>query len=253
MRWQLIACVVVGWLAATSQAHAAADQAPLDLPVWSVIPFAALLLAIAILPLVAEHWWHKNRNKAIVSAAVAIPSCFTWHLFMSPRTSRRWSRWGMSFSSTSHLSFCWDRFSPCREASSCAAIWRPGRGQRRVSGGRSAARQPDRTTGASVLLIRPLLRINRPRQYTRHLPIFFVFTVSNVGGLLTPLGDPPLFLGFLNGVPFGWTLTLWKEWLFVNGLVLALFVLWTRWPTDVKRRKYADRKRENGNRCASKV
>src|SRR6185369_438179 len=54
------------------------------------------------------------------------------------------------------------------------------------------------TTGASVLLIRPVLRINRQRKFTRHLPIFFIFIVSNIGGLLTPLGDPPLFLGLLN-------------------------------------------------------
>jgi len=82
------------------------------------------------------------------------------------------------------------------------------------------------TTGASVLLIRPVLRINSERQHTAHLPIFFIFTVSNLGGLLTPLGDPPLFLGFLNGVPFSWTLTLWPEWLLVNGVVLTLFLIW---------------------------
>src|SRR5206468_215742 len=82
------------------------------------------------------------------------------------------------------------------------------------------------TTGASVLLIRPLLRINRPRRYTAHLPIFFIFIVSNLGGLLTPLGDPPLFLGFLNGVPFEWTLSLWPYWLIANGTTLAIFFVW---------------------------
>jgi Na+/H+ antiporter NhaD/arsenite permease-like protein len=82
------------------------------------------------------------------------------------------------------------------------------------------------TTGASVLLIRPVLRINSERQNTRHIPIFFIFVVSNLGGLLTPLGDPPLFLGFLHGVPFFWTLTLWREWLLVNVVVLAIFLVW---------------------------
>src|SRR5262249_44774402 len=82
------------------------------------------------------------------------------------------------------------------------------------------------TTGASVLLIRPGVRINKQRQRKSHLPVFFIFMVSNLGGLLTPLGDPPLFLGFLNGVPFEWTLSLWKEWLLVNGLVLAIFFVW---------------------------
>jgi Na+/H+ antiporter NhaD/arsenite permease-like protein len=82
------------------------------------------------------------------------------------------------------------------------------------------------TTGASVLLIRPLLRANAPRQRKTHVFVFFIFVVSNCGGLLTPLGDPPLFLGFLKGVPFEWTLQLWKEWLLVNGLLLVIFNVW---------------------------
>jgi len=82
------------------------------------------------------------------------------------------------------------------------------------------------TTGASMLLIRPILRINQARQRRSHIPIFFIFMVSNVGGLLTPLGDPPLFLGFLNGVNFGWTLRLWPQWLLVNSIVLCVFLVW---------------------------
>jgi Na+/H+ antiporter NhaD/arsenite permease-like protein len=82
------------------------------------------------------------------------------------------------------------------------------------------------TTGASVLLIRPLLRANAPRVRKVHIVVFFIFIVSNCGGLLTPLGDPPLFLGFLKGVPFGWTLNLWKEWLLVNGALLVAFNVW---------------------------
>ena len=64
------------------------------------------------------------------------------------------------------------------------------------------------TTGASMLLIRPLLKTNSERKHTLHIPIFFIFVVSNIGGLLTPLGDPPLFMGFIKGVPFFWTLRL---------------------------------------------
>lgn len=80
------------------------------------------------------------------------------------------------------------------------------------------------TTGASMLLIRPLMRINAFRQRKSHLIVFFIFLVSNVGGCLTPLGDPPLFLGFLEGVPFVWTLMhLWPQFLFVVGGVLLIF------------------------------
>ena len=74
-----------------------------------------------------------------------------------------------------------------------------------------------------MLLIRPLLRANKPRQNKAHIVVFFIFIVSNCGGLLTPLGDPPLFLGFLSGVPFLWTFGLWKHWLLVNGLLLLIF------------------------------
>jgi Na+/H+ antiporter NhaD/arsenite permease-like protein len=79
------------------------------------------------------------------------------------------------------------------------------------------------TTGASMLLVRPLLRANAVRRRVAHVVVFFVFVVSNAGGLLTPLGDPPLFLGYLRGVPFLWTLGLWREWLFVNAALLLVF------------------------------
>jgi Na+/H+ antiporter NhaD/arsenite permease-like protein len=81
------------------------------------------------------------------------------------------------------------------------------------------------TTGASVLLIRPLLRANERRVHATHIVVFFIFIVSNGAGLLTPLGDPPLFLGFLHGVPFLWTLRLAPQWALVNGALLALFAV----------------------------
>ena len=81
------------------------------------------------------------------------------------------------------------------------------------------------TTGASMLLIRPVLQTNRQRTHNTHTVIFFIFLVSNIGGLLTPLGDPPLFLGYLQGVPFAWTFRLWPQWLVaVRALLLAYFV-----------------------------
>lgn len=80
------------------------------------------------------------------------------------------------------------------------------------------------TLGASMLLIRPLLRSNRGRRHEKHVVIFFIFIVSNAAGLLTPLGDPPLFLGFLLGVPFWWTLKLFPVWFFVVTSLLGIFV-----------------------------
>src|SRR5262249_11124849 len=84
------------------------------------------------------------------------------------------------------------------------------------------------TTGASMLLIRPLLRINRDRRHKQHSVVFFIFLVSNIGGSLTPLGDPPLFLGYLRGVPFFWTLRLIKPWIFCVATLLAVYYVWDR-------------------------
>ena len=84
------------------------------------------------------------------------------------------------------------------------------------------------TTGASMVLIRAFLKTNSERKNTAHLPVFFIFVVSNCGGLLTPLGDPPLFLGYLQGVPFFWTLKLFPVWGFVVGSLLTIFYFWDR-------------------------
>src|SRR5262249_3713459 len=81
---------------------------------------------------------------------------------------------------------------------------------------------------------RPLLRANAARERKVHLVVFFIFVVSNCGGLLTPLGDPPLFLGYLRGVPFAWTLQLWEQWLLVNGVLLVLFNLWDQAARDAE-------------------
>jgi len=88
------------------------------------------------------------------------------------------------------------------------------------------------TTGASVLLIRPLLRANKRRKRVAHIVVFFIFIVANCGGLLTPIGDPPLLLGFLKGVPFDWTLRLWPQWLTINGILLVVFNFWDQWALD---------------------
>ena len=82
------------------------------------------------------------------------------------------------------------------------------------------------TTGASMLLIRPVLQTNRQRTRITHTVIFFIFLVSNVGGLLTPLGDPPLFLGYLQGVPFAWTFRLLPHWLFAVAVLLLAYFVW---------------------------
>jgi Na+/H+ antiporter NhaD/arsenite permease-like protein len=91
------------------------------------------------------------------------------------------------------------------------------------------------TTGAAMLLIRPLLNTNRDRVRVRHTVVFFIFVVCNCGGCLLPIGDPPLFLGYLAGVPFLWTAGLWPAWAFVNVALLTIYFLWDSlhaWPSE---------------------
>jgi len=84
------------------------------------------------------------------------------------------------------------------------------------------------TTGAAMLLIRPVLSTNKERKHKVHTVIFFTFLVANIGGSLTPLGDPPLFMGYLRGVPFAWTLRLAPQWAFACALLLLIYYLWDR-------------------------
>jgi Na+/H+ antiporter NhaD/arsenite permease-like protein len=94
------------------------------------------------------------------------------------------------------------------------------------------------TTGASMLVIRPLLETNSERKHVKHTVVMFIFIVSNCGGCLLPLGDPPLFLGYLFGVPFLWTLKLWPAWLLVNGILVAIYFAWDHYwyyPREVAR------------------
>ena len=82
------------------------------------------------------------------------------------------------------------------------------------------------TTGASMLLIRPLLQTNSERKHVIHTVIFFIFLVSNIGGTLLPIGDPPLFLGYLRGVPFLWTMSLWAPWAICCVILLVVYFFW---------------------------
>jgi Na+/H+ antiporter NhaD/arsenite permease-like protein len=215
----------LGVLASPAEACAAHEH--LDLPIWSVAPFALLLLSIAILPLVASRFWHSNRNRAIVAAVFAVPVVL--YLIYLRLTTGQETLWPLVHELLNYVSFIVLLGSLYTVAGGIVVRGNLGAGPFAntafLASGAALANLIG-TTGASVLLIRPLLRANRWRRHTIHLPIFFIFTVSNLGGLLTPLGDPPLFLGFLNGVPFFWTLSLWPQWLLANGLVLVVFFVW---------------------------
>ena len=195
-----------------------------ELPVWSILPFVGMLLSIALLPLFASHFWESNGNKGLVSAIFAVPIAIYLVAGFGHEGMHQLLEKAQEYSSFILLLLSLFvitggivvRGSLSGTPLLNTAILALGGLLASVIG----------TTGASVLLIRPLLRANAPRQRKVHIVVFFIFIVSNCGGLLTPLGDPPLFLGFLKGVPFEWTLSLWKEWLLVNGLLILIFNLW---------------------------
>jgi Na+/H+ antiporter NhaD/arsenite permease-like protein len=187
------------------------------LPLWSIAPFAVLLLCIAVLPLVAGHFWDSNRNKALLGAALGAPVA-AWIAWLEPMVLAHTVREYVAFIVLLGALFVISGGIVVRGT----LAGTPGLNTALLGAGALLASLIG-TTGASMLLIRPVLRANSVRLQKTHVVVFFIFVVSNAGGLLTPLGDPPLFLGFLRGVPFLWTLRLWPQWLFVNGALLMVF------------------------------
>src|SRR5438552_4370528 len=193
-----------------------------NLPLWTVLPFVALLLSIAVLPLAAGHWWEHNRNKAIVAGSLAavvavyLSAAYPTHgVDELMEKLKEYVSFIVLLASLYIISGgIYIKGSLSGTPLANTALLSIGAVLASVIG----------TTGASVLLIRPLLRANKTRVAKAHVVVFFIFIVSNCGGLLTPLGDPPLFLGFLKGVPFLWTMErLWPQWLLVNLLLLLIF------------------------------
>ncbi len=193
---------------------------PTPPPVYWIIPFGAMLLAIAILPLTAPHWWEANRNKLIVSVLLGAP-VLALYLVRQPGA--------LTSMAGEYVAFI--ILVAGLYAISGGILLRgdleatPATNTVFLALGATLASLIG-TTGASMLLIRPLLQTNRERRRVKHTVVFFIFLVSNIGGLLTPLGDPPLFLGYLQGVPFTWTFRLWRPWLTMVGTLLVTYFIW---------------------------
>jgi len=187
------------------------------LPLWSIAPFLLLLLCVAVLPLVAAPFWDRNRNKALLSLALGAPVA-AWIAHLEPTVLAQAAHEYAAFVILLGALYVISGGIVVRGT----LAGTPGLNTGLLAIGALAASLIG-TTGASMLLIRPLLRANSVRRQKAHVVVFFIFIVSNAGGLLTPLGDPPLFLGFLRGVPFLWTLRFLPHWLFVNGILLLLF------------------------------
>jgi Na+/H+ antiporter NhaD/arsenite permease-like protein len=200
---------------------------PLDVPAWAIIPFAGLLGAIALLPVLAEDFWHKHHRKALVVMLLTIPVAV--YLLLLDWITGKPAIAALLHALREYAAFIILLASLYVVSGSIliegAVPGTPRNNTLALALGALLANIIG-TTGASMVLIRFFLRINQRRRHRGHLVVFFVFTVSNLGGLLTPLGDPPLFIGFLHGVDFFWTMRLWPEWLVAVGLVLAVFYVW---------------------------
>lgn len=198
-----------------------------------IAPFGIMLLAIALMPFLNAHWWEKHYPKVAVALGM-ITVCY--YVFVLGQ----WHR--MAEVAHEYVSFVALIGSLFVAAGGIHIRVRgeatPARNVAFLAIGALAANLIG-TTGASMLMIRPWIRMNKYRITAFHV-IFFIFVVSNAGGALTPIGDPPLFLGYLKGVPFFWTAKhLWAPWAFVVGALLAVFYTmdrrnFLRAPRDVR-------------------
>jgi Na+/H+ antiporter NhaD/arsenite permease-like protein len=182
-----------------------------------IIPFALLLLAIAVMPFINRHWWEKNYPLVSIALGMVVVG---YYVFGLHNTSR------MVHTAIEYVSFI------CLIGSLFVVA---GGIHIRIKGKSTPLRNVFLlaiggvlsnligTTGASMILIRPFIRVNRYRIKPFHI-VFFIFIVSNMGGALTPIGDPPLFLGYLKGIPFFWVAEhLWYKWAIGMIVVLGVF------------------------------
>jgi len=190
---------------------------------WWALPFAGLLLSIATGPLLFHHVWEHHYGKITAgwAALVVMPLAI---VFGMPSATQA----VLHTLLTEYMSFIILLFA-LYTISGGVLLAGNIHGTPLVNAGLLLAgallASVIGTTGASMILIRPILRANDNRPFNAHVVIFFIFLVSNIGGSLTPLGDPPLFVGFLRGVDFFWTTAnLWRETLFTGGLVLIVFL-----------------------------
>ncbi len=241
--------LALGWIPGAAHgdpghAAAAAEAAVHVPPMWAVLPFVALLLCIAILPLIPATgpWWHHNENRFLIAGGLGAvtlvyyglehPGGIANHFTHAPSSLPGWDTVFAAFSNAvfaEYIPFIVLLFSLYVISGGISLTGdlpaHPGTNTAFLGIGASVASFIG-TTGAAMVLIRPLLATNAERKYKVHTVVFFIFLVCNCGGLLLPIGDPPLFLGYLRGVPFTWTLDLWPYWLAVNLVLLAVYFAW---------------------------
>ncbi|MDO4170085.1 MAG: sodium:proton antiporter [Lachnospiraceae bacterium] len=207
----------------TALAAESGESSTANLPLWLCIPFAGLLLCIAILPLVKEEWWEKHKPMVVAmwSLLFVIPFAVLYGVGIATETV-------LECLINDYLTFIVLLFGLF-----CVA------GNITMEGDLAGSPRVNiilltigtllssviGTTGSSMLMVRPVIKMNSWRKRRAHIMVFFIFLVSNIGGCLTPIGDPPLLMGFSRGVPFFWSLNLFPVLMF-NMVVLLFIFYW---------------------------
>lgn len=189
------------------------------MPLWSLIPFGIMLLAIAVGPLIMEHWWERNRNKLIVSLILGVPTAI--FLIMNNLTADLEHQ--LLFDYVPFIILLGSLFVITGGINLTGDIQAKPMINTLFLGIGYVLASLMGTTGAAMLLIRPILSTNRQRKFKVHTVLFFIALVANCGGLLTPLGDPPLFLLYLRGADFTWFLHMLPEWALIGVLLLSIY------------------------------
>ena len=197
------------------------------IPIWLIVPFALLLLSIAIMPFINEHFWHHHYpDFAFLLGGIVIAYYFIAYGKAGYLPAESYGLHKMHHTALEYYSFI-ALIGGLFVASGGVHVDVRGKGgpvlnTLLLAVGAVVANIMG-TTGASVLLIRPFMRINKGRLQPIHV-VMFIFIISNCGGALTPIGDPPLYLGYLKGIPFLWTLEhLWVAWTACIGMLLGIF------------------------------
>lgn len=192
-----------------------------SMPLWLSIPFVLILLFIAVGPLAFHHWWENNKNKLIVSLVLGIPVA----AIMISRNLTHDLVHQMLFDYVPFIILLGGLFVITGGIHLKGDIQaKPGINTLFLAIGGVLASFMG-TTGAAMLLIRPVIKTNSQRTFKVHTILFFIAIVANAGGMLTPLGDPPLFLLYLKGAPFDWFFHLAIEWAFVIVVLLIIYYI----------------------------
>ena len=198
------------------------------LPFWSIVPFAGMLLSIAIFPLVKGEWWESHElHVALFWAALFL---IPFVVAFGPETAAEYLSETIVGDYIPFIVLLLGLFVVAGGIHVKGTIVGTTRNNVKLLLIGSLLASWIGTTGAAMLLIRPVLRANQWRKHKAHIIVFFIFMVANMGGCLTPLGDPPLFLGYLRGVPFFWTLQhIWPILLMNMALLIAVFIVLDRY------------------------